>query len=104
MAATTTTSFPIPDSASVASADRERSNRRRLITPEAGRALEILAHAIEYLDDELAYQGLTSSAKKEQLEAMRILMELNRQIYFACPEVPGFGERCRTFLFHRHSA
>ena len=49
MAATTTTGFSIP--ASALAVPRVRTHRRR-ITPQAGRALDILAHAIEYLTDE----------------------------------------------------
>jgi hypothetical protein len=103
MAATTTTGFSIPASAPAVSTDRVRSKRRRHITPQAGRALELLGHAIEYLTDEFVHQGARFSAKNEQLEAVRMLMALNRQIYFECPEVPTFGERCRALL-HLHSA
>jgi hypothetical protein len=80
-----------------------RADRRRNITPQAGHALEILAHAIEYLTDEFMHQGLTFSAKNEQLEAVQMLMALNRQVYFECPVVPSFGERCRALL-HLHAA
>lgn len=102
MAATTTTGFSIPASAPAVPTVRVRSNRRRRITPQAGRALEILAHSIEYLTDEFVHQGRAYSAKNEQLEAVQMLMALNRQVYFECPEVPTFGERCRTLL-HLHS-
>ncbi len=101
MAATTITGFSIPASAPAVHIAHERSNRR--ITPQAGRALEHLAHAIEYLTDEFVHQGAQFSAKNEQLEAVQILMALNRQVYFECPEVPTFGERCRALL-HLHSA
>jgi hypothetical protein len=74
-----------------------RSTRRR-ITPEAGRALEILAHAIEYLADESMHEHLSISYRNGQLEAMQMLMAINRQIYFGCPEIPTFGERFRKFL------
>ena len=103
MAVTTTTGSSIPAPASAVPTSRVRSNRRRRITPQAGRALELLAHAIEYLTDEFVHQGLTFSAKTEQLEAVQILMALNRQVYFECPEVPTFGERCRALL-RIHSA
>jgi hypothetical protein len=103
MAATTTTGSSIPVSTPAGPTDRVRSKRRRRITPRAGRALEILGHAIEYLTDELVHQGAQFSAKNEQLEAVHILMALNRQVYFECPEVPTFGERCRALL-HLHSA
>jgi hypothetical protein len=98
MAATTTTGFSFPASASAVPIARVRANRRRNITPQAGRALEILAHAIEYLTDEFVLQGLTFSARNEQLEAVQMLMALNRQVYFECHEVPSFGARCRTLL------
>jgi hypothetical protein len=98
MAATTTTGFAIPTSASVVPTAQARTKRRRRISPEAGRALEILGHAIEYLTDEFVHEGLAFSAKNEQLEAVQLLMALNRQIYYECPEVPSFGERCRALL------
>jgi hypothetical protein len=103
MAATTTTGFSIPASAPAVPTARVRTNRRRHITPQAGRALEILGHAIEYLTDEFVHQGASFSAKHEQLEAVQMLMAFNRQVYFECQEVPTFGERCRTLL-HFHSA
>jgi hypothetical protein len=100
MAATTTSVFLIPASAPTVPIARVRTRHRR-ITPRAGRALELLAHAIEYLTDEFVNQGLAYSTKNEQLEAVQMLMALNRQVYFECPEVPSFGERCRALLhFH----
>jgi hypothetical protein len=98
MAASTTTLFPIPACAPVASVTPALSRRRRRITPQAGHALEILGHAIEYLTDEFVYQGGAFSVHNEQLEAVQLLMALNRQVYFECPEVPDFGERCRSLL------
>lgn len=95
MAATMTTGFSIPAAISTA---RVRYNRRRRITPQAGRALDLLAHSIEYLTDEFVRQGLAFSSRNEQLEAVQMLMALNRQVYFQCPEVPSFGERCRALL------
>jgi hypothetical protein len=32
------------------------------------------------------------------LQAVQLLMALNRQVYFECPEAPTFGERCRALL------
>ena len=78
MAATTTTGLSIPASAPVVTTARARSHRRR-ISPRAGRAIETLAHAIEYLTDEFVHQGFSFSARNEQLEAVQILMALNRQ-------------------------
>jgi hypothetical protein len=103
MAATTTTGFSIPASAPAVSTARVYSNRRRRITPQAGHALEILAHAIEYLTDEFVHEYPAMAARNEQLQAVQMLMALNRQVYFECPELPTFGERCRALL-HLHSA
>lgn len=95
MAAIITTGFAIPASARAVCVC---SNRRRRISPQAGRALELLAHAIEYLADEFAQQGLAYSAKDAQLQAVQLLMALNRQVYLECPEVPTWGARCRALL------
>ena len=72
--------------------------RRRRISPEAGHALEILGHAIEYLTDEFVYAGGSFSDHDGQVEAVQLLMGLNREIYFGCPEVPTFGDRFRAWL------
>jgi hypothetical protein len=74
------------------------SNRRRRITPEAGRALGVLGHAIEYLTDEFLHQGIDYSPSDPQMQAVQLLMALNRQVYFECPELPTLGERCRALL------
>jgi len=72
--------------------------RRRRISPEAGHALENLGHAIEYLSDEFVHAGGQLTAHDGQVEAVQLLMGINRQIYFDCPIVPSFGERCRALL------
>jgi hypothetical protein len=97
MAASTPPAYPIPASAPAASVVRLRT-RQRQITPQAGRALEILGHAIEYLTDEFVHRGGSLSARDNQLQAVQLLMALNRQVYFECPEAPTFGERCRALL------
>jgi hypothetical protein len=99
MASATTTSFPVPATAlALRAAAMMRSDRRRRITPQAGHALEILGHAIEYLTDEYIHQGLDFSANSGELQAVQLLMALNRQVYYECPEVPTFGERFRALL------
>ena len=100
MGASMTTGFSIPAATATALV---RSNRRRRISPQAGRALERLGHAIEYLTDEFMREGISFSSQSEQLEAVHMLMALNRQVYFECPEVLSFGERCRA-LFHSSAA
>lgn len=98
MAATMITGFPLPASEQHAPVVCARSSRRRCITPEAGRALEMLAHAIEYLTDEFVHEGLSYSAQDAQLQAVQLLMAINRQVYSECPEVPTLRERCRALL------
>lgn len=72
--------------------------RRRSIDPQTGRALEILGHAIEYLADEFAFQGRSLTADRGQIEAIQLLMAINRQIYLQCPEVLTFGQWLRSLL------
>ncbi|WP_162601130.1 hypothetical protein [Occallatibacter savannae] len=72
--------------------------RARRISPEAGRALEILGHAIEYLSDEYVEHAEEVRAADPRVDAIQILMRLNREIYVACPVVPGVGERIMSFL------
>jgi hypothetical protein len=88
-------------SVSVEPPPESRVVRRRRISPQAGRALEILGHAIDYLIDEYVHQGGTFCAGDPQVHAVQLLMALNRQIYFECPEVPTLKERCRAFLHLR---
>jgi len=88
----------VPISGTASPAVPQAPTRRRRITPEAGHALEVLGHAIEYLTDEFVNEGGSVSARHPQLEAVQLLMALNRQVYFACPELPSLAERCRSLL------
>lgn len=103
MAATTTTGFTIPASAPAVPTESVQPKRRRRISPQAGQALEILGHAIEYLADEFVHEGREIPARNGRLQAVQLLMAVNRQVYFECPEVPTLGERCRALL-HLHTA
>ena len=91
-------SLPVPASIQVS---RQPRVRARHITPEAGHALEILGHAIEYLADEFAHEGGPLLGNDGRLDAVQLLMGVNRQIYFECPEVPTIGERFRGLLHLR---
>jgi hypothetical protein len=99
MAATTTSGFAVRETAHSQAISIANTDRRRLVTPEAGHALEMLGHAIEYLSDEYVHHAKQISAHDPQIEAIQLLMALNREIYFACPVVPTFAERLRAF-FH----
>ena len=59
---------------------------RRRLTPEGGRAIEILGHAIEYLADEYAVDTAPKVAlgsADPRIEAIQVLKALNRSIYFS---------------------
>jgi hypothetical protein len=74
---------------------------RRRITPQAGHAIETLGHAIEYLTDEYVHNGGGLSTEDGRLDAIQLLMALNRQVYYECPERPTLGARCRALLHLR---
>ena len=97
MISPTTCGFSIRNAAPTAVKGRGVVRRRR-ISPHAGRGLEILGHAIEYLTDEFVHGGGPFSARNEQLQAVQLLMALNRQVYYECPEATSFGERFRALL------
>jgi hypothetical protein len=99
MAGTTAGHF---EAQSASSAINSRRCKRR-VSPEAGRALEILGHAIEYLTDEFVHAGGLLSDSNGQLDAVQLLMALNRQIYFECPVTPTLGQRFLAVL-HLRSA
>lgn len=72
--------------------------RQRRLTDEAEMGLEILSHAIEYLAGEDMYDGQPFKLADPRVQAVLLLMECNRDIYLACPEMPTLSERVRTWL------
>jgi hypothetical protein len=100
MATITTTGLPLPKSATGVSRAQIQVNRPRRLSREAGHALEILGHAIEYLSDEFVHEGGALDAHDPQIEAVQLLMGLNRQVYFECPQMVTLRERCSSFLHH----
>jgi hypothetical protein len=74
---------------------------RRALTPVAGRALEILGHAIEYLADEYsvdtAHKGPLGSADP-RVEAIQILKSLNRAVYYSGAEVQPAFRRIKRWV------
>lgn len=101
MATPNTTDFPVAVSTPAVPSPAPSSNRRRRIDPQSGRALEILGHAIEYLADELIQSRELVSANNARVEAIQLLMALNRKIYFECPKVLTLTDRFRAFLHLR---
>jgi hypothetical protein len=99
--ATITSISAAPQTASLRalrSAASRSAVRRRRITPQAGRALEVLGHAIEYLTDEYIYRGGQFYPGDPEVQAVQLLAATNRAIYLECPEVPTLGERCLRLL------
>ena len=90
--------FDVHELVSAPAAPLGTSKRRRRISPEAGRRLEILGHAIEYLADEYIHSSRTFSANDPDVQAIQLLMAFNRQIYLECPVVPTWAERLRSFF------
>ena len=77
--------------------------RRRRLSPEQGRAIEMLGHAIEYLGDELALECVSlglreTSGIHPQIAAIQILKERNREVYLICPEILSMRERVRSWM------
>jgi hypothetical protein len=74
---------------------------RRRLSPESGRALEILGHAIEYLADEyandLVNKGPLGSADP-RVAAIQILKGRNRAIYYSGAEVQPVFSRVKRWL------
>ncbi len=84
----------------VTTATRADSDRpkRRSIDPQSGRALVTLGHAIDYLTDEFIYAGGSFTDNRGQVEAIQLMMALNREIYQACPGITTFGQWLRRLL------
>ncbi len=82
---------------------RRSDKRRRRISREDGLALEILGHAIDYLSDEFIHHGGSLTARDASVQAVQLLMRLNREIYLNCPEVPSLADRFRALLRFSHA-
>jgi hypothetical protein len=102
-------SLSIPRSAEGRSSAAVRSQRPRQVSSEAGRAIEMLGHAIEYLSDEFALNCMdrilgTEPGLHPRLRAIELLKKLNREIYLSCPEAPTMKERLQAWMrFKRHT-
>ena len=69
-----------------------RLKRKRLETPEAGRGLEITAHAIESLFAS-EYMDVWPYSRESRLESIEILKNANREIYNSCPVIEPLSDR-----------
>ena len=89
-------SFPIEWPSVQRSGSRSSSVRRRP-TPQQGRALEVLGHAVEYLVDSRLYLDSGISQPSDGL-AVQLLMRLNREVFAECPQVVPISRRLRRWL------
>ena len=94
IATTTRTEVAIAISESVA----KGLSQRRRITPQTGRALEKLSHAIDYLTAESWPKSDSKSDSRDRTEAERMLKGLRREILRDAPPIEPFRKRCRTFM------
>lgn len=98
---TASSPLAIPDSDSKA---QTAARTRRRLSPEAGRALEILGHAIDYLMDEFwRDQPEDPMDRQGRVQAIQLLMATNRGVYYSCPEIPTLADRVAAF-FRREAA
>lgn len=100
--------FPISSRAVAQPATTVSRRRSRRISPAAGRAIEMLGHAIEYLADEFALDCASGEVRMQpgrhpRLAAIELLKACNREIYLSCPEVPTLRERVRGWLRRKHA-
>jgi hypothetical protein len=74
---------------------------RRQLSPEEGRAIEILGHAIEYLADEYCAdaqpKGRLGNADP-RIEAIQTLKAVNRSIYYSAAEVQPALTRMKRWV------
>lgn len=79
----------------------------RMLTREQGRALEMIGHAVDYLNDCYLYEGdedeLINIIGGSSTEAIQILVSLRCQILQSAPMREPRTMRLWNALFHRHS-
>ena len=92
-----TISTLVPIAVRVSDVAKDLPLRRRRITPEMGRALERLGHAIEYLMDEHFHEH-PASTRIDRPDAVTILLELRRQVYMEAPEIEPLSEKLKQLL------
>ncbi len=81
-----------------------RPGMRRVITRQQGCALEIIGHAVDYLNDCYLNQGPDNEIldfSGPTLEAAQILIAAQRQILFSLPLAESFSQRLRRVIFRR---
>ncbi len=85
---------PLPPFSRQTSAPHRNPIRRRT-SPEQGRALEVLGHAIEYLVDSRLFETWESPA---DAQAVQTLMSCSRQVFAACEDLSPWHKRVQRAL------
>ena len=73
---------------------------RRKPSPQQGRSLEILGHAIEYLMDSYVITASPNGGRADQ-EAIHMLSRLNLDVFSECPEIVPYHQRLWAHLVRR---
>ena len=73
---------------------------RRRANMQQGRALEILAHAIEYLVDSRMFL-VNEPARKSDGEAIQLLARLGHEVFATCAEVVPIRRRLKRWTAER---
>lgn len=85
----------------------EPRGARRLLTRESGRALEMLGHAVDYLEDSYIEDGLENEivlvASAPTLQAVRMLADARREVLASIPLVQPASRRLWNAIFHRNT-
>jgi hypothetical protein len=87
-------------------ANARSRNLRRILTREQGRALEMIGHAVDYLNDCYLYEGDDDELINiggSSSEAIQILVSLRWQILESAPVRDPRTLRLWNALFSRHS-
>ena len=83
---------------------RQQTPIRRRTTPQQGRALEVLGHAIEYLVDSRLFDQWETPA---DAAAVHLLMERSHAVFADCTEIVPWHQRVQQALarkLHLHAA
>lgn len=94
-------SFCIADSRSAELVFDKSTQSRPYSTIQALQATRILGHAIEYLTNQFVDEYASYAQIPERMQAIQILMALNRKVYSECPSAPSFFQWLRSFRLHR---
>ena len=73
---------------------------RRRANMQQGRALEILAHAIEYLVDSRMFL-VNEPARKSDGEAIQLLARLGHEVFATCAEIVPIRRRLKRWTAER---